>query len=257
MTDAARWLEIEQHALAAWPAREVEAFAGWQLRAMSGVSQRANSAWTVQATGTMGLAQRIAHVESFYRARGLTPSFQLGAQSVPAGLDRALAERGYAIASPVSVQIAHSREVSSSPSPRGVRAEVEAELSDAWFELSGRRGRFADVQDVYRGLLTRLGARARFAIAYVDERPAAVGLGVRDGRWLGVSSMFTLPGERGRGAARAVLAALAAHAPEAATPDAPNVYLQVERENLAALALYARVGFVHHHAYHYRRALSG
>jgi hypothetical protein len=32
------------------------------------------------------------------------------------------------------------------------------------------------------------------------------------------------------------------------------MYLQVERENRAALALYSSVGFAHHHAYHYRQA---
>ncbi|HYQ43204.1 MAG TPA: GNAT family N-acetyltransferase, partial [Polyangiaceae bacterium] len=68
--------------------------------------------------------------------------------------------------------------------------------------------------------------------------------------WLGVSSMFTLPAYRGRGAARAVLRALAAHARAGGEP---SLYLQVEQDNPLALALYSRAGFLPHHAYHYRQ----
>lgn len=252
-TDA-RVLQIEEHALGAWPAAEVEAFAGWHLRAMSGVSQRANSVWTGRATGSLTLDERIAHAESFYRTRSLVPSFQISSHCEPTGLDAALAERGYRINSPVSVQIAQALEVARGAAPANIRTKVELSMSDAWFELSARRGRFAVVEDVYRGLLTRLASRAVFATAFVDECPAAVALGVAGGGSFGISSMFTLPAYRGRGAARAVLRALAAHA---AASNEAALYLQVERENLAALALYSRAGFVHHHAYHYRQAAHG
>jgi GNAT superfamily N-acetyltransferase len=249
VTLAPQLLEIEEQALAGWPAAEVEALAGWQLRAMSGVSRRANSVWTARAQGLLPLETRIAQAESFYRERGLPPSFQISAHSEPAGLDAALAARGYLIDSPVSVQVARAQVAASVPPALDVRAEVAPQMSDLWFELSARRGRFASVQDVYRGLLTRLGPRALFAMAFVGGSPAAVGLGVRGERWLGISSMFTLPEQRGRGAARAILRALAAHAE---ARDDPSLYLQVEQSNLAALALYAQMGFVHHHGYHYR-----
>jgi ribosomal protein S18 acetylase RimI-like enzyme len=122
-------------------------------------------------------------------------------------------------------------------------------MSELWFDISARRGRFANVEGVYQGLLSRLGPRALYGVAFVDDSPAAVGLGVRGAGWLGISSMFTLPEYRGRGAARSILRALSAHADDR---DEPSLYLQVERDNLAALDLYSRLGFVHHHAYHYR-----
>src|SRR6188768_2719087 len=156
MALASRVLEVEEHALSAWPAAESEAFAGWCLRAMSGVSQRANSVWTGRATGALTLEQRIAHAESFYRVRSLVPRFQINTQSEPSGLDAALAERGYQFDSPVSVQIAQPSEVANAASSNHVRAEVESRLSETWFDLSARKGRFAEVEDVYRGLLTRL-----------------------------------------------------------------------------------------------------
>src|SRR6187551_2584071 len=203
--------EIEEHALAAWPAAELEAFAGWQLRAMSGVSRRANSVWTGRTEASPPLELRIEHAESFYRARALEPSFQISTLCEPPGLDAALAARGYLIDAPVSVQVARARELSKLVTSNNVRAEVEQQMSELWFDLSARRGRFANVQDVYRGLLSRIGPRARFATAFVDECPAAVGLGVYGPRWLGICSMFTLPAYRGRGAASAILRALSAH----------------------------------------------
>jgi len=245
-------LEIEEHALQAWPAAEVEACAGWELRAMGGVSRRANSVWTSRATGLLSVAERIAHAEAFYRARELPVSFQVTTHSGPPELDTALAELGYRIESPVSVRAALALEVASAETCLGVRTEVSTRLSDTWFDLSARRGRFANVQETYRGLLGRIGSRALFALAIIDECPAAVGLGVLGARWLGVSSMFTLPSYRRRGAARSLLVALAGHAPAPEEPGKPTIYLQVERDNPAALALYSGIGFHHHHAYHYR-----
>jgi len=248
-TSMASILEIEEHALASWPAAELEIFAGWQLRAMNGVSQRANSVWTGRALGALSLESRIAHAEAFYRSRALAASFQVSTRCEPTGLDEALAEHGYSIEAPVSVQVACARELATASSSANVRAQVDAHMSELWFDISARRGRFAEVQDVYRGLLSRLGSRALYGIAFVDECPAAVGLGVRGARWLGISSMFTLPEYRGQGAARSILRALAAHAD---ARDEPSLYLQVERANQAALDLYSRLGFVHHHGYHYR-----
>ena len=247
---ASRVLEIEEHALAAWPAAEIEAFQGWHLRAMSGVSRRANSVWTGHATGAHTLDERIAHAESFYRVRSLLPTFQISRPCEPPGLDSALAARGYHLVAPVSVRVARTIELARVNTADGVRTEVDQEMNDTWFDLSARRGRFAAVEDVYRGLLRRLGSRAVFAVAFVDGSPAAVGLGVRGRHWFGISSMFTLPAYRRRGAASAVLRALSGHG---VASGQRMLYLQVERENHAALALYSKLGFEHHHEYHYRQ----
>jgi ribosomal protein S18 acetylase RimI-like enzyme len=63
--------------------------------------------------------------------------------------------------------------------------------------------------------------------------------------------MATLPGARGQGAARNVLAALADWA---GAHEADRMYLQVERDNIPALRLYERMGFSEICGYHYRAA---
>lgn len=241
---------LELAAFRAWPAAEVCELAGWRLRATGGMTRRANSVFTAFTAGSGGerpLGERIREAEAFYAARGLPCRFQMSPVSEPPELDRALEERGYAFETPVSIQIADAEAIAAEPLDERVR--VESRLSEAWLEVSARQGRFAEMEESYRALLERIGAGARFALGHVDEEPVAVGLGVIDGEWCGVFSMRTLARARRQKLGRGVLAALA----RAALADgARSLYLQVERDNAPALALYRSMGFVEVYGYHYR-----
>jgi GNAT superfamily N-acetyltransferase len=237
--------ELEARAFAAWPAAEVEALGGWRLRATSGVTRRANSAWTSGAVDD--LPRAIARTEAFYAERGLPAIFQLCPLS-PAGLDEMLAARGYAVDAPVAILSAELAPLALPP-PEGVVARVDQQLGEPWFELSAGRGRFAGVRDVYRGILARIGAGAGFALATLDGVPAATALGACDCAWLGVFAVATLPELRRRGAATALLRALARWG---LARGATGAYLQVERDNRIAFDLYLRDGFREVYGYHYR-----
>jgi ribosomal protein S18 acetylase RimI-like enzyme len=240
---------LERCAYAAWPAEEVEELDGWRVRATRGVTRRANSAWTAETGGRLTLEERVERVEAFYAARALPSLVQISAASAPPELDRWLGRRGYQIESPVSVQTADVSAVARHAARDGVTTTVEGRPFEAWFEISCRRGRFAAVEEIYRALLQRIGAPAAFAIAELDGAPAAAGMAVIDGAWGGVFSMSTLAPQRRRGLAGGLLAALARRALERG---AGGLYLQVERENQAATALYARFGFSERYRYHYR-----
>jgi GNAT superfamily N-acetyltransferase len=243
---------IEASAFAAWPAEEVGAIDGWRTRFMHGVSRRANSVWPGEATGARSVDARIDEAERWYEARGLRAAFQLTPLSRPAGLDEALARRGYAVEAPVSIQMASARDVATAPAD-ALSVRAGPERTEDWLEIAARRSRFASVVEVYRGLLDRIGPAARYAVAYVDGGPVSVGLGVLGTALgegcMGVFSMLTLPAGRRRGAARAVLSALASCA---AHEGAERMYLQVERDNAGALALYAGASFREVYGYHYR-----
>lgn len=71
-----------------------------------------------------------------------------------------------------------------------------------------------------------------------------------DGRWAGFAAVEVDPAQRRRGLATAVMAALARRALE---EGASAAWLQVEKENAGARALYAGMGFTAHHAYHHYR----
>jgi ribosomal protein S18 acetylase RimI-like enzyme len=245
-------LEVERLAFGAWPAAEVEALGGWRLRAMGSVTRRANSVWPGPDAGSpRELEPSVSRAEAFYAARGLPARFQLFPGAAPESLEPALAERGYEIEAPVSVQIASAEAVAAAPAAPEVVAEATDAASPAWWSVAGERSRFASAQEAYRGLLARLGGRACYALACRGGEPVATGLLVVEGSWGGIFSMLTLPGARRLGAGRALLAALAR---SALRRGAERLYLQVERENRAALALYAGAGFDELYGYHYRRA---
>jgi ribosomal protein S18 acetylase RimI-like enzyme len=238
---------IEERAFAAWPAEEVEEVDGWRLRATRGVTRRANSVWPGATHGPLTPAARIARAEDFYRTRALPAIFQISPATWPPGLDGLLAARGYRREAPVSVQIADARGWAARDG--AIATRLDAEPGADWLDISCRQGRFAAVEGVYRALLTRIGRRAVFALATLDGQPAAVGLGVVEGGWCGVFSMHTLGAQRRKGLACAILAALGRHARERGVD---RLYLQVERDNAPAAALYARFGFAELYGYHYR-----
>jgi N-acetylglutamate synthase len=240
--------ELETLAFAAWPAARVEAVEGWRLRTMSGVTRRANSVFTCGAVSDVDSA--VGQAEAFYAEHGQPAIFQLTPGSVPAGLDGWLSERGYAAEAAVSIQTARlDRILASDLDPRGATASVATRRDEAWSELAVSRGRFARTSEVFEGLLARLGERAAFALAELDGKPVATALLVPERGWLGIFAMATEPKGRRKGAASALLHAAASFG---LTRDAAFAYLQVERENAAALELYARAGFAERYGYHYR-----
>ena len=240
--------ELERLAYASWPAAEVRELDGWRLRFTGGVTRRANSVWANEGRDTLELAARIAAVEKFYRERGQPALFQLSPLARPAGLDTELAARGYAVDAETSLQTADAR-VAATGLDGAKTVRIEPRLFDDWFEISGRRGRFVAAQDVYRGLLERLGERALYALALEGGEPAAVGLLVIDGTWAGIFSMLTLAAHRRRGHANAIVRTMAE---TALARGIEHLYLQVERDNPAAVALYAACGFRERYRYHYR-----
>jgi GNAT superfamily N-acetyltransferase len=232
--------ELEAVAYEFWRAPEVAELDGWRLRFAHGITGRANSVWP-NGDGTLPLDAKIERAETWYRERGLATLFQLTDAARPAGLEEALAARGYeARGVPVSVELASLDDVIART---GGQADVSTEFDDSWLELwAGSRG-FANI-DAARELLTAGEA------AFASIGREAVGRGVVTGSWLGITSMVTVPGARRRGRARAIVHALARWA---SANGCTHAMLQVESTNAPARTLYATAGFVSHHEYHYRK----
>jgi GNAT superfamily N-acetyltransferase len=232
--------ELEAVAYDFWRAPEVAELDGWRLRFAHGITGRANSVWP-NGDGALPLDEKIERAEAWYRERGLATLFQLTEAARPARLEEALVARGYeARGVPVSVETASLDDVLARTSGD---AEVSTDFDDAWLDLwAGSRG-FANL-DAARGLLTAGDA------AFASIGGEAVGRGVVSGSWLGITSMVTVPSARRRGRARAIVHALARWA---AAQGCTHAMLQVESTNEAARTLYASVGFVPHHDYHYRK----
>jgi ribosomal protein S18 acetylase RimI-like enzyme len=135
---------------------------------------------------------------------------------------------------------------------RSVEAVRLGALDQGWVEAWEAVGGGVGVRPTAELVLSQLGDRARFArVDSPEGEPIAVGIGVVDEGWVGVFSLTVAPEARRRGWGTVVMDALEGWA---ATAGARRIYLQVEAENEAALALYARRGLHVAHSYHYRSA---
>ncbi|WP_442934282.1 GNAT family N-acetyltransferase [Micromonospora sp. CPCC 205539] len=127
----------------------------------------------------------------------------------------------------------------------GLMIELVGTPSEEWLAIAG--GRKGGLPDAARHVLTAVD-QVRFAHGYADGTLVAIGRGTvtGQGRWLGLSLIEVLPAARRKGAARAVIAALADWG---RATGATHAFLQVEQRNSAAVALYQRLGFTTHHTY--------
>jgi GNAT superfamily N-acetyltransferase len=210
------------------------------------------------------LAAALGEVAGWYHRRGQRLIVQVSSADPGAvALDRALADRGFAVEAPVDLLVAPITTLTATPATGSeghegapaphLAVRVVRGVDEGWVGryglLHGASPRDRARTEAYGRMLAALGDRVVAAAADVGGRPAGVGFGVVDRGWLGVFGMATDPGLRRRGIATAVVGALARAGVEAG---ATRAYLQVEVDNAPALALYRRLGFAPSHRYHYR-----
>jgi arginase family enzyme/GNAT superfamily N-acetyltransferase len=229
--------EIERRAFAAWPAGVVREEAGWLLRHTPGVRRRRSNSAVPTSSGSS-----IEHVEAFYRDRDRPVMVQLG--PAHASLDALLAGRGYRIDAPTAVLTAFTSDIVAAT------GSASAELSERvdWLTTFAELDEHTDSTLIGEKVISRIAAPA-FVRVTRDGGAAGMGLFAADSGWAGVFAMATRPDLRGQGIATAVLGTGARWA---LAQGATRLYLQVEDDNDAAQALYARAGFVRSHSYHYR-----
>jgi len=242
---------LQERAARAFPAEDVAQAGGWWLRRAPGCAWWVASVLPHGDAGPGELARRVAAAEKFYAGHGTAARFQISPPACPAALDTLLAGRGYHRRSPMSLQVAVTAQVTGQTpvDPLPVRLDEHAASGwlDVWHAVHGRGGDWRSERDMLR----RVEQPGAYACATSESDVIAVGRVVADHGWAGVFGMATCPQARGKGAARAVLAALAGWA---AAHGAGRMYLQVEQGNRPAFRLYGQAGFREVCGYHYRTA---
>jgi N-acetylglutamate synthase len=241
--------DLQERAAQAFPATCLKHLDGWWLRHTDGSAWWASSVLPHSDAAPVELPGKIRVVEEFYTAHRTLARFQVSPGACPVDLDEALAERGYRIDSPMSLQSAPTAHVIDRLPTGALRTRVDDQPTDAWFAtwlaVHGTGGDPGPERDMLR----RVDRPSAYATAMIGAGVIAVGRAVTETGWAGVFGMATLPHARGAGAARHVLAALARWA---AQHGAAHMYLQVECDNTAARRLYERAGFTELCRYHYR-----
>jgi ribosomal protein S18 acetylase RimI-like enzyme len=243
--------DLQQRAARALPAEHAEVVDGWWLRHAASRAWWTGTVLPHRDAGPGDLEARVATAEAFYAERGGAARFQISPGACPDGLDVLLAERGYRRESPMSLQQAPVTGVLGAAPTGSLRVEVDDRPTPAWFEVWQAVHDHGGGARAEQDMLDRVDGPSAFARAMAGDEIVAVARAVADTGWVGVFSMATLPAARGQGAARTVLAALAAWA---GAHGADRMYLQVEHDNAPALRLYHRAGFREVCGYHYRGA---
>jgi GNAT superfamily N-acetyltransferase len=236
--------EIERAAVRGWPAVEASPIDGWLARASSGGSVRANSVSALDYTG-VDLDRSLERVAAFYRERGAVPRFTMTDVSAPAGLDAELAARGW---ERHGEHVTMASAVGAIEAVPGMTVVAHLAPSPEWYRVY-LEGLTENRRHVAPRIVGRVPEPRMFFSGIRDGKVIASGLSVLDGAVASVQCMATLASARRTGAARAVLAAIEAYARQGG---ARHLYLQADAENVAAITLYASVGFAVAGHYHTR-----
>lgn len=229
----------------AWPGLETFDVGGWRLRASRGGYNRANSVWPGAFDGTLSLDAAIDRAEAFYRSRGFVPRFQMLGIAVPAGLDAALAIRGYRRETDCS-----DLEKAVLPVAMPPEASLSEDVTDEWSAVYAP-AQPPEKRAEYPAIAASLTHPHAFIVARYGGAPAAVGLVTRVGTDAAVDCVMTRADARRAGAATVVMTAAEAWA---SGEGARRLLLSVVDDNAPAVRLYARLGYRRLSGYHYRVA---
>jgi ribosomal protein S18 acetylase RimI-like enzyme len=237
---------LEELALNAWPAPQTVYDDGWVLRFAEGYTRRANSVNPLY-TPFSNLDEHIRRCEAWYRARQQDVVFKMTPLALPKELDKVLTRQGYKEEAITSVQIADLELIDA---PDDNHVVLTHELDDAWLELfCHMRGGDTRHIGMMRKIISRIAPASAFAVLYVDQRPAAMGLAVSEREYVGLFDIITHPEMRNRGLGQQLILHLLQWGK---THGATHSYLQVMTNNEPALRLYEKLGYQEVYQYWYR-----
>jgi ribosomal protein S18 acetylase RimI-like enzyme len=235
---------IELLAHRTWPCAKTAQVGEWVLRAAGGFTRRANSCLPLGDPG-LPLGEAVDRVESWYRSESVEPCFKILPGTAPE-LDLLLQDRGWSVATPSRTLSRPLRDV-----PESIPPELSASaIPDAdwlrtvslWDSESPEKAR------LHAELALRIPS-AGFLRWTVPAGLVAVGLVALEGSESFLYDVVVHPEVRGKGIGRAFCQAAISWAAACGTG---RMALQVLESNVAARALYASLGFLETHAYHYR-----
>lgn len=237
--------DLERATLDAVAPPDILAMDGWLLPFDNGTIGRAKSAVPLRHCDLD--AAQVAAIEALYAGRGLQAAFRIADVPGLRNVQTELTRLGYQAQQPTLVQVGTVTAMRAIC--KGEPARVANQPSPAWSAVYLAEG-FDPVDGAHR--VQALSRSAHVVYAHVEEngQSVAAGTAALSQGWASIHGLRTVAARRGQGLAARILGALA----NCATPlGLERVFLQVEEDNAAALALYARAGFNTAWRYHYWR----
>jgi GNAT superfamily N-acetyltransferase len=242
-------IKLEQLAANTWPAPIQQAFEHWQLRAGSGVTMRANSVLTNGSLPTT--PNWMDEVTAFYEALSLPLRFHISTATDPE-VDLYLANQGLFIQSPSAIYQTACNLVLSNPLLANaiLTVQIIESLEDDWLEDFLRLEQHPyERKPAYAQIFSGIKLKICYLRIYENEELVGLGTAVVEDEWAGFGNIITAENHRNKGIGTRIVHELAKWSQ---SNGAAQLYLQVMRNNKAAINLYTRLGFTHVYDYHYR-----
>jgi ribosomal protein S18 acetylase RimI-like enzyme len=238
--------DLEELALTTWPALQQWLYDGWVVRFADGHTRRANSVNPLYPSRQEPLA-KIAQCEQWYAERNLPMVFRLNQHTAPTNLDGLLDMRGYRLLDP---SLTLHRRLDSWTLPSNLPGAMRSEPLLDWLALYCQfSGKAIEQQDTHAAILQAMPAPRLCAALWDGDQVVACAIGGVYARALSLVDVVTAPEHRQRGYGTSLLCQIFAWAQQMGASDAA---LQVQGDNVAARALYARLGFREMYTYWYR-----
>lgn len=237
---------IEELSLNAWAALQTVLYDGWIIRFANGYTKRANSVNPLYPSN-MHIDEKLQFCENLYREKNLPVVFKMTPAVYPSNLDETLSKSGYQKDSPTSVQTLDLEALNlKTPS----KTEIRDNLSNEWLENFCAMSAISDLQrETLREILTSIVPHHCFVSLKSDGRVIACGLGVLQSGYIGLFDIVTDKDFRSSGHGQQIVKSILAWGKQ---NNAKKAYLQVMLDNIPALYLYSKIGFIERYQYWYR-----
>jgi N-acetylglutamate synthase len=241
------WVALEERSLNAWPSLKQQVYDGWLLRFAQGYTRRANSVVPLYA-GRLDLQDKVEVCRQHYARQSLPIVFKLWSSRQGDALDRVLQERNFAREAETAVKTCDVQTLCALPAH--AHARVDFACTAAWFdafvELNGVAA--TDCKKL-RSILKQVSPPIAYVSLSDEGRIVSCGMGIAEGRDVGIFSLVTARNLRNRGLGQQLIGHIARWA---SGEGSERAYLQVMAENVPAWGLYRKLGFVERYRYWYR-----
>lgn len=238
---------IEEYTLNAWPALQTLIHDGWILRFADGYTKRSNSINAIYNGNDDNIHMKIKDCEEIFSRSNLDVIFKI-TPFVPASLDQQLESQGYIILDLSSVQTLESLIDIKKPSNRDI--EVSECLNDKWLELMSSLSGLSDInKSITQKLLSGSKLRQGYFTLYDNSVPVACGLGVVEGDYIGLYDIITDKHNRNKGYGEQLILHILHWAKSIGVTKS---YLQVVKNNVAAIQCYKKLNYKEKYTYWYR-----
>jgi len=238
-----RFEEISNNA---WPALQILQYDGWLLRFANGVTKRSNSV-NLLYPSSLDPEIKIDFCEKAFSARNIPPTFKITSISDPSDMDQRLGQRGYFIHSIISFQVADLKDFKVEGRND---VSVSSKMNEAWIDDFIRMNQFElSRKPTYIAIMNQVVTPKCLVSISEKGKTIGVGLGVIEGKFLGLFDLVVDMNFRNRGLGTRLVNALLGWGK---IQGAETAYLQVLNDNFQALRLYEKPGFKEIYTYWYR-----